>query len=272
MTCFYVGKGKGRRYKTKSRNSHHDSIANKYGYFTRIIKNNLTEQEALDLEKERIHYYVFDLDYGIDVNGYRKYDNNHFLTNLTFGGEGNCGVQHTEEWKQEHSKRMSGSGNPMYGIDMFHNLPDEEQERLRKLRSDLSSGENNPMFGISPQERMTDKTYQQWLSKMKTRNFYGENNPNYNNKTLHNKVKDNKELRIKYYSRPKEQNGRAREMYVYDLSGSLINRFDYIGECAEWLKDLLKLKSKISSIRSAIITSIKNNKPYQKYIFSYYKK
>ena len=269
MTCFYVGKGKGRRYKTKSRNSHHDNIINKYGYITKIIKENLTEQEALDLEKERIHYYVFDLDYGIDIDGYRKYNNNQFLTNLTFGGEGNYGVPHTEKWKQEHSKRMTGSGNPMYGVNVFDNLSNQEQNRLRKLHSDLSSGENNPMFGISPQERMTDEVYKQWLLKMKKRNFNGVNNPNYNNKTLHNKIKDNKELRIKYYSRPKEQNGRAREIYVYDLYGLLVKKFSYIGECAEWLKDFLGLTTKVSSIRCSIITSIKNNKPYQKYIFSY---
>ena len=59
MTCFYVGKGKGRRYKQKSRNSHHDRIANKYGFITKIYKDHLSDDEALKIENERICHYVF---------------------------------------------------------------------------------------------------------------------------------------------------------------------------------------------------------------------
>ena len=31
---------------------------------------------------------------------------------------------------------MSGCGNPMYGIDVFHSLPLNEQNRIRKNRSE----------------------------------------------------------------------------------------------------------------------------------------
>lgn len=271
MTCFYVGKGKGRRYKQKSRNSHHDRIANKYGFITKIYKDHLSEDEALKIENERICYYVFDLGYGIDIDGYRNESNNTYLTNSTFGGQGSNGVAHTQEWKEAHSKRMSGSGNPMYGIDIFHKLSIDEQNRIRKNRSEANSGKNNPMYGISPKERMTPKKYNKWLENIRKREFNGSNNPNFGNNTLHEKVKDSQELRIQYYSRPKEQNGRAREIYVYDLSGNLINRFDYIGECAEWVIKQLNSSSKVSSVRCSIITSIKQNKPYQNYKFSYYK-
>lgn len=238
MTCFYVGKGKGRRYKQKSRNSHHDRIANKYGFITKIYKDHLSEDESLKIENERICYYVFDLGYGIDIDGYRNESNNTYLTNSTFGGQGSNGVPHTQEWKEEHSKRMSGSGNPMYGI--------------------------------SPKERMAPEKYNEWLENIRKRDFNGSNNPNFGNNTLHEKVKDSPELRIQYYSRPKEQNRRAREIYVYDLSGNLINRFDHIGECAEWVIKQLNSSSKVSSVRCSIITSIKQNKPYQNYKFSYY--
>lgn len=178
---------------------------------------------------------------------------------------------HTQEWKEEHSKRMSGSGNPMYGTDIFHTLSLEEQNRIRKNRSEANSGKNNPMYGISPKERMTNEKYNEWLKNIRKRDFNGSNNPNFGNNALHKKVKDNPELRIQYYSRPKEQNGRAREIYVYDLSNNLINRFDYIGECAEWVVKELNSSSKVSSVRCSIITSIKQNKPYKNYKFSYYK-
>ena len=271
MTCFYVGKGKGRRYKQRSRNSHHDRIAEKHGFITKIYKEHLSEDEALKIENERICYYVFELGYGIDIDGYRNETNNTYLTNSTFGGQGSNGVPHTQEWKKEHSKRMSGCGNPMYGIDVFHSLPLNEQNRIRKNRSEKNSGENNPMYGISPKERMSEDKYNEWLRNIRKRDFNGVNNPNFDNKTLYEKVKDNPELRLQYYSRPKEQNGRARKIYVYDLYGNFVNEFKYIGECAEWIINKLNSNSKISSVRSSIITSIKNDKPYKNYKFSYNK-
>ena len=51
MTCFYVGKGKGRRYKQRSRNSHHDRIAEKHGFITKIYKEHLSEDEALKMKE-----------------------------------------------------------------------------------------------------------------------------------------------------------------------------------------------------------------------------
>ena len=270
LSCFYVGKGRGRRYKTTKRNEHHNRVAQKYGYKTVIIKSNLSEREALELEKERIHYYVFDLKYGIDIDGYRNNEQDLFLTNQTFGGDGTFGTKHTDEWKTEHSQRMSGNGNPMFGVNMFERLSLEKQNEIRELASKRNSGENNPMFGISPQERMTPERYVVWLKKQRSIDRCGERNPNFRNKTLHNKLKNNPELRLRYYSRPKEQNGRAREVYVYNADGSLINSFNYIGACSEWFKSFLDLKASPTSIRQAIITSITKDKSYHGYKFSYF--
>ena len=65
--CFYVGKGKGKRaYQTK-RNNHHDRIADKHGMEVRIVKSGLSEEEALDLEKQLIEKYILLDGYGIDM-------------------------------------------------------------------------------------------------------------------------------------------------------------------------------------------------------------
>lgn len=79
-TCFYVGKGHGNRIQKNKRNEFHDRIANKYGMYTKIVKDSLTEEEAYALEKETIKNYVFNLGYGICIDGYRNFDGN-FLTN-----------------------------------------------------------------------------------------------------------------------------------------------------------------------------------------------
>ena len=76
--CFYVGKGKGKRAwdLQNMRNPHFKSVVSKLTFLgfsidVRIIKSELSEDEALSLEIERIAMY------GIDN-----------LTNMTLGGDG----------------------------------------------------------------------------------------------------------------------------------------------------------------------------------------
>jgi hypothetical protein len=55
---FYIGKGKGKRYKQKSgRNDLFTKIINKYKCTSIILANNLTEEKALKLEKKLIKLY-----------------------------------------------------------------------------------------------------------------------------------------------------------------------------------------------------------------------
>ena len=108
-TCFYVGKGKGNRKDIPSRNKHHDNICKRYGYAIVIIKDNLTEEEAFELEREIIEDYVFTFGYGINIDGYNKGDNEiGQLTNCTWGGEGASGIHHSEEYNKKISESMKG--------------------------------------------------------------------------------------------------------------------------------------------------------------------
>lgn len=187
-----------------------------------IIKSGLSEEDAYSLEYETIMYYINQLGYGIDIDGYKGDDDTHFLTNKTFGSRG-C------------------------------------------------IGESNAMYKVSPKERMSEDKYFEWFQKTSTRlkNQIGEKNPNYKNDTLHNKVKDNPELRIKYYSRPGSQNGRSKQVEIYDINHNYIATFDYIGACCEWLKNELNLNTKVDSIRSNITYRTKNNKPYLNHYFKF---
>lgn len=82
---FYIGKGKKDRYISKqNRNKYWLNTVNKYGYYPLIYKDNLTEKEAFELEKELIIFY----------STITK------LTNLTNGGEGISGYKYTEEQKK----------------------------------------------------------------------------------------------------------------------------------------------------------------------------
>jgi hypothetical protein len=271
-TCFYVGKGHGKRYKYKSRNEHHDRIANKYGMKSVIVKDNLSEEEAYKLERDIIAHYVFDLNYGIDIQGYRNYSENKFLTNHTFGGDGSYGMVHSDEWRRQHSIDMTGKNNPMYGINLWETYSDDKSNEIKDKIRNAISGENNPSYGISPKERMSEEKYKEWYKKTSDRlkSQTGSNNPNYGNKTLHNKVKYNPELRIQYYSRKGSQNGRSKKVYVYK-NNEFIKEFSYIGECCEWLKEMFNITTKIDSIRNNIKKHIKDNTEYKGFKFYFSK-
>ena len=134
-TCFYVGKGKGRRMYVPKRNKHFNRIRKKYGCYVVKIKENLTEKEAFALEREIIEDYVFVFGYGINIDGYRDYDHE-YLTNCTWGGEGVSGYTHSEETKEK-----------MKGRNPYAGKTSEEMEIIGKNISEKVSGEKNGMFG-----------------------------------------------------------------------------------------------------------------------------
>ena len=86
--CFYVGKGRGKRANSMyGRNRHHKFIQSKLSSMgmcveVRIVAGELTEDEAFNLEIERIKFWK---QYGINI------------VNLTDGGEGQFGRKLSEE-------------------------------------------------------------------------------------------------------------------------------------------------------------------------------
>lgn len=265
-SCFYVGKGHGNRAYSKNRNEHHDRIVKKYGMTVNIVKDNLSEEEAYKFEHELICDYVFNKGYGIDIIGFNNDKSKEFyLTNHTFGGDGSKGMVHTKEWCEQHSKDMTGENNPMYGVNLWDTYSLEQRNEIIKKISISSSGKNNAMYNVTPKERMSEDVYNNWYEKtsIRLKNQTGANNPNYGNKTLHNKIKDNPELRKEYYSRPGSQNGNSKGIKLYDCNHNLLNEFETIGDGCKWLKDRYNFTAKINSMRSNLSIAIKNNVPYK---------
>ena len=140
-TCFYIGKGKGDRKDIPTRNTHHDRISERYGHKVVVIKNNLTEKDAFELEREIIEDYVFTFGYGIDIEGYRDYSNNKYLTNCTWGGEGTSGMHHSEETKQMMSESNKGKNNPFYGKHHSKETMDIIKEKTGKKVMCVETGQ-----------------------------------------------------------------------------------------------------------------------------------
>lgn len=92
---FYVGKGKGYRATQKwSRNAHWRRVVDKYGYNVTIFKDNMTEQDAFNLEMELIE--------AIGLNN---------LTNQTIGGDGISGYSHKDKTKRKIGLANSGGSS-----------------------------------------------------------------------------------------------------------------------------------------------------------------
>lgn len=207
--------------------------------YVNIVDDNLTEDEAFNLEREIIHDYVFNKNYGIDIIGYRKYEDKHYLTNSTLGGDGSFGMVHSDEWCKQHSKDMLGENNPMFGVNVWETYNDMKVKEIKDKISLSSTGENNPMFGVSPKERMSEEKYKKWYKSTSERlkNQTGSNNPN------------------------------AKDVSLYDINGNFIEKFNSLTDCANYLISNYGFNSSLDNIRSCIGRSIKKNKPYKNYIF-----
>ena len=117
---FYVGKGKGRRWKridksSRGYNKHFINIVNKIPVVVTIEKDSLTEFEALYWEEKIIETLVFEYGFSIDIK--RNNSKNHYchLVNQTWGGEGVSGFTPSKKIRELWSEQRKGENNGMYG-------------------------------------------------------------------------------------------------------------------------------------------------------------
>ena len=126
---FYVEKGTGQRYKEhKRRNKMFLDFYATHDCESRIIKNNLTEQEAFDYEIEMIKYYR-------EQTSYR-------LSNVEDGGYQDTPYRHLSEKEKEAWRKRSslskkgkinqGKNNPMYGKSYLDGKTEQEKFAIRE--------------------------------------------------------------------------------------------------------------------------------------------
>jgi len=134
--CFYVGKGKGgRAYSMKNRNRHHQAICAKLSrigsaFEVRIVAAGLLEQEAFDLERERIAFWR---NSGCD------------LTNLTNGGEGISGFKHSVETRQKLSNLNKGMPATFKGK--------KHTDDTRRILSEIAKKRGAPKLTLEQKEK-----------------------------------------------------------------------------------------------------------------------
>ena len=192
-TFFYIGKGKNDRYlRLDNRKQHFLNIYNKVPCVVEILYNNLTEDEAFQLEVDTIYELVFEEGYSIDIKGFEKNSNGYHLVNCTWGGEGtsglilkqspetiakrvakNTGKKRTEEQKnnlkmarrkrlQEHPEELEKLKTCRIGF--------KTSEETKKKLSDAHKGKKQTQEHIEAKirgrEKMTEEQIAQWKYKL----------------------------------------------------------------------------------------------------------
>lgn len=137
-TIFYVGKGKNNRYcRMDNRNNHFTNIVNSVDYKVEKIFENLSEDEAFDLEIDTIQKLVFQEGYNININGFNDKDTNKHLTNCTWGGEGTSGLSIKQSEDAINKRRLKNIGKKRTA-EQKERMSDAAKNRKRHIRSEES--------------------------------------------------------------------------------------------------------------------------------------
>ncbi len=128
-TPFYVGKGRGSRFLSKTRSMAWKRVVIKEYRETRVpnhimLAENLDEQTAFDLEK-----------FWIALFGRRGIHPGGVLVNHTDGGEGLSGMKHRPETKKKIAKKATGRKHS------------SDTKKVMSEKASLRVGEKNTFFG-----------------------------------------------------------------------------------------------------------------------------
>ena len=143
-TPFYIGIGKdlSRAYSKSNRNSIWKKIVSSTDYIVDILFEDISYDIAKEKEKEFIALY-------------KRYRDGGTLCNITIGGQGTLGLIHTEESKKkmgEPNKGKTISEEHKKIISDFHSGKKHSDE-WRVEMSKKMTGENNPNYGKKASEK-----------------------------------------------------------------------------------------------------------------------
>lgn len=217
---FYIGKGTGKRYKTRKReNPLFMRIINKYDCDVKILKNNMTEKEAFSYEIEMIAYYR-----SISTK----------MANFLDGGENPPklnGIPKSDEWR----KKVSDAHK------QFHkDHPEVSGEQSKRFKEFLQSDEGKDFLEKSKKARSTEEFKKRQSEICKKAN----NTDDYLKKQseIVKKMWQSEDYRNSHIGK---NNGRAQGVEQYSLAGELIRIYETVTEAS---KQTNTCQSKISLV------------------------
>ena len=204
---FYVGKGTGNRYKTRKReNSFFMKMLNSHDCEPIIYKDNLTEEEAFELEKETIAYYR--------TTGCR-------LTNVLDGGQNP--PKRVGKVSEEHRLNMCKAQQKY-----FSEHPEARKRNSEQLKRFLQTEEGKIFREKSNKAKQTDE----FREAQRERSIRALNTPEFHKRhsELMRIVNNRPEMRARHQG---ANNCNAQEVLQYDLDGNFIKRYATVKEAQE---------------------------------------
>lgn len=129
---------------------HFNSAIQKYGWENikhEVIKDNLTEQEALVMEIEQIKKYKSDTpEFGYNIShggNYRGKCSEETKKIISAIHKGKIVSEETKEKMRQNHANVKGANNPNYG----RKFSEEERQRMSLAHKGKQAGNKNPMFG-----------------------------------------------------------------------------------------------------------------------------
>lgn len=144
---FYVGKGKHKRLRVKSRNKHHSNVSAKHGRNRKIAF--ITDDENLAFEKEK----ELILEYKTCVHNLEW---NKIGCNYTIGGDGSAGSPRikTEEHRKKISDKLRGNKNASGRL-----VSEETRKQIsQKLKGHSISEETKKKISLSVRAKLKEKS------------------------------------------------------------------------------------------------------------------
>lgn len=175
-TYFYIGKGyKNRCYKTKCRSKHFQNILKHTNCHVKLIKENLTESEALEFEIKTLKDLVENQGYSIEVTDFPFKNPTKHLVNKTWGGEGTSGFsfKQSEETIRKRVAKNTGQRRTNEQLKRMKDAANKrmenpnEKERLYRLGKDsagrIVSDETKEKISASNKGRKLSEAHKQKL-------------------------------------------------------------------------------------------------------------
>ena len=207
---FYVGIGKEKKraYNDFNRSTHWQNIVNEVGHTVKIIHNDVSWEEACEIEKSLIKNYG------------RKDLGTGNLINKTNGGKGNYGTIVSIKTRQKMSKARKGEKNPMFG----KLVSDETRLKI----SEANKGENHHMFGKKHSDEFKQKISESL--KGEKNHMFGKNRSDETRQKMSKAKRNQKDVKGYYFHKGSKK---YISQILVGLKRNYLGSFDTPGEAAD---------------------------------------
>ena len=262
-TYFYIGKGKkNRASRLDNRKPHFVNILNKTNVCYEILYENLTEDEAFELERDTIEQLVFEEGYSIDVPNY-ECDKNKYahLVNLTWGGDGTNGYSVKQSPSTIANRVAKNTGKKR---------SDKQKENILKgLKAYWEENPNHFNDIAMKRKENSDKWHSdETIEKIRQKAIGRERSSEsvikmlntINNKSSEEKEKINK-MRSDSVKNTKRKKSSLR-LKILNKNKEIVKEFTTVMECAEWLVEVSVCRT-VNGARDTINTKCNKDVLYK---------